>query len=128
MLRTNSKKAREGIRAYIRENYNPDGYDEYSETDDISLIASNILHCFVDEKVVHDSRGLSEWELFLEWMSGLPSILHAEYFLRSARLILGDILEETEGERNRFTETQAEEMLTKLIWNELRRLIIWPVC
>lgn len=32
---------------------------------------------------------------------------------------LGDILEETEEERAKYTEMQAEEMLTRLIYREM---------
>jgi len=35
--------------------------------------------------------------------------------------ILGDILEETEAERNRFNEDKAAEMMTKLIYREVMK-------
>lgn len=79
MIRVNSKKAREKIQEYIRENYNPADYEEYVETDDLNLIAFNILHCFVGEKMVNDKRGLTAWDLFYEWCAGLPAILHTGF-------------------------------------------------
>lgn len=129
MVKTNSKTAREAIRKYILENYNPDGYDEYEDTNSIKLIARNILTCFYSEKVEHDKRCYTFEDLFLEWMAGLPTILHADYYLTSAKDVLGEMLEESQEERDRFTETQAEETLTRLIWGELLRLApIWPFC
>ena len=129
MIKSNSLQARKGIREYIRENYCPDGYDEYEETESLKKIAENILNCFYDEKVKLDTRRMIFEDLFLEWMAGLPTILHADYFLTSAKDVLGEILDETEEERDRFTETQAEEMLTRLIWGELLRLApVWPFC
>ena len=129
MIKSNSIQARMGIRQYIRDNYCPEGYDEYEETDSMKRIAHNVLSCFYDEKVKYDTRRMIYEDLFLEWMAGLPTILHADYFLLSAKNVLGDILEETEEERDRFTETQAEEKLTRMIWSELLRLSpIWPFC
>lgn len=129
MVKVNSKTAREGLRKYIRENYNPDGYYEYEDTTDVKKISANILSCFYDEKVRFDSRKMIFEDLFMEWMYGLPSILNADYILMSAKDVLGGILDETEAERDRFTETQAEEMLTRLIWDELlRQAPIWPFC
>ena len=127
MIKTNSAKARQGIREYILENYCPEGYDEYGETTSLKQIAANILSCFYDENVRYDSRKMIFEDLFMEWMYGLPTILHADFILTSAKDVLGDILEESQEERDRFTETQAEEMLTRLIWGELLRLApIWP--
>ena len=129
MVKTNSKKAREGLRKYIRENYFPEGYDEYEETESVKKIAENVLRCFYEEKVRYDSRCMTFEDLFLEWMAGLPTIFHADYFLTSAKDVLGEILEETQEERDRFTETQAEETLTRLIWGELlRQSPVWPFC
>ena len=69
-------------------------------------------------------------DLFIEWMAGLPTILNADYYYHgTAKDVLGEILEETQGERDRFTEPQAEEKLSRMIWGELLRLApIWPFC
>ena len=129
MIKTNSKEARQGIREYLLENYCPDGYDEYEETSSLKQIARNVLSCFYDEKVKYDSRKMIFEDLFLEWLSGLPTILNADYYLHSAKAVLGDILQESQEERDRFSEQQAEEQLGRMIWSELLRLApMWPFC
>lgn len=129
MVKTNSMQARKGIREYILDHYNPDGYDEYAPTASLKQIAANVLSCFYAEKVEHDKRKMIFEDLFLEWMAGLPNILSADYFLASARDMLGEILDETTEERERFTETQAEELMTKLIYRELLKLApMYPFC
>jgi hypothetical protein len=54
----------------------------------------------------------------------LPSVINTLYYYnRSAITDLGDILEETEDERNRYTESQAEKLLTKLIYRTIQEAI-----
>ena len=112
MLKTNSKKACENIRAYIVDCYNPENYD-LPACSDFPTIARNILHILREEK-----RGPITPDLFEDWAAGLPSILD---YNRSAVDDLGAILEETEEEKARFTESQAEALLTSLIYRELMK-------
>lgn len=129
MLKTNSKKAIENIREYIIDNFDPCGYDIWNITDipenaDFKTIAQFIYNCFVDEKVRFDNRRMTEKALFFEWCSGLPSILDTCYYYnRSAIDDLSKILEETEKEKKRFTEAQAEERLTYLIYREIKKVV-----
>lgn len=116
MLKTNSKKARENIRAYIVNHYNPDNYD-LAPAADFTTIARNILQVYRGEK----NHPITP-DLFEDWASGLPSILDTCYYYnRSAVDDLGAILEETEAEKARFTESQAESLLTSLIYRELMK-------
>lgn len=124
MLKSNSKKAKENIRNYIMDNFTPEGYadtppEEWSET------AAFILETFRSEKYSRpeDRRyyNNSECSAFVDWCAGLPSVLDTCYFYnRSAVDDLGDILEETETERNKHTETDAEQCLTRLIYRTLK--------
>lgn len=125
MLKTNSSRARENTREYIRENFNPEGYTD-TPPESWPDIARFIMDCFREEKCKLDNRFLagriSEWDLFYEWCQGLPSVLDTCYYYnRSAVNDLGQILEETEEEKARFTEPQAEKQLTALLYMELRR-------
>lgn len=116
MLKTNSKKARENIRAYVVDHYNPENYD-LPACNDFPTIARNILHILREEK-----RGPITPDLFEDWAAGLPSVLDTCYYYnRSAVDDLGMILEETEEEKARFTESQAESLLTSLIYRELMK-------
>lgn len=130
MLKTNSKKAQENVRKYIVENFGADyctecGYADFSDREpsleNFADIADGIQNAVFHEKVKHDKRRMFERDLFEEWTQGLPSALECEYYYKSAIEILGDILEETEEERNRFDEIDAEKLLTKLIYREIYR-------
>lgn len=124
MLKTNSKKAMENIRAYIADNTTTDGRGLEKEPETFPEIAAFILGEFRKEKYwcIQDFRyyGGSEQNAFLDWAAGLPSVLDTCYYWnRSAVNELAAILEESESEKARYTESQAERMLTVLIYREL---------
>ena len=65
---------------------------------------------------------MNEQERFTDWAQGLPSILDTCYYYnRSAVDDLGAILEETAEEKARYSEQNAEQLLTALIYRELVR-------
>ena len=118
MIRTNSKKARANIRAYIIDNYTPDSYG-LPETADFKTAAANILDVFHKEKPRNKGN---EQEIFTEYCAGLPTILDTCYYYnRSAVDDLGEILEETDEEKAKYSEQDAERLLTILIYRELTR-------
>lgn len=121
MLRTNTKKAIENIRAYIVNGF--DGTNWGIETPEtFEEVATVIYNTFADEYLYEYNRRRNEQEVFVEWCAGLPSIIDTCYYYnRSAVADLGDILEETEEERKRYTEAQAEETLSRLIYREITR-------
>lgn len=123
MLRTNSKQAIKNIHNYIIKHSDFSSYDiEYFEKWTFKELSKNLLRVFRNEYINGYNKRYSEQDNFISWCQGLPSVLDTCYYYnRSAVQELGDILEETEEERNRFTEQQAEEMLTKLIYRELRK-------
>ena len=124
MLKTNSKKAIENIRVFIIERFDSCGYEFDGNESNFTEVAQFIYNCFVDEKVKYDKRRMTEQSLFFEWCSGLPSILDTCYYYnRSAVDDLAVILEETEAEKARFTEAQAEERLTYLIYREIKKAV-----
>ena len=60
--------------------------------------------------------------VFIDWCQGLPSVLDTCYYYnRSAVNDLGDILNQSKREREKFTEEEAEKQLSHLIYRELRR-------
>ena len=122
MLKTNSKIAREGVRAWIRNCYSPEGYDEAPAQDgSIIEICRFIYSEFMYEYGNHHRGNLQE--LFIDWQRGLPTILDAGCFYGSISsvMVVGDILEETIAERERYTEEQASILLCKMIYIEIRR-------
>ena len=125
MLKTNSKKAIENIRAYIMKNFDCSNYDvtEYGftkEPETFPEIARCILTvCKLEKRYQTYNR---EFDMFKDWCQGLPSLLDTCYYYnRSAVDDLAEILEESEEEKNRFTESEAEEKLTYLIYRELTK-------
>lgn len=132
MLKTNSKYARENIRRYIIDHFDPDGYSDtmpYYYTGEpvpYERICADILQTFRSEKYYSESweraHGWTEQQSFTDWAAGLPSILDTCYYYnRSAVDDLGDILEETAEERNKYSRQDAEKLLTYLIYRELIR-------
>ena len=119
MLKSNSKKANENIKNYILANFDCTGYDiETPET--YTDICKVILETMNDEKFY--SKEANEYETFKTWCQGLPSILDTCYYYnRSAVNDLKEILEETEAEASKFTEQQAEERLTYLLYREIKK-------
>lgn len=126
MLRTNSKQARENIRQYITENFTPENYTD-EEITGFENIAKFILDVFKSEYYDnYCNRNVAgrytQAEAFKDWCSGLPSVLDTCYYYnRSAVEDVKNILEETDAEANKYTEQQAEELLTSLIYRELMR-------
>lgn len=128
MLRTNSKKARENVRNYIlsfAENFavsleiDP---DTLTEKNTLRLVWDSFMKEYYNQ--IHPTRRnrSSVSDLFAEWASGLAMDgLFDYYYNVSAVQVLGDILEETEEERSKYTEEQAERLLTLLIYREVSK-------
>ena len=123
MLRTNSKKAIENIRAYVMAIFNGENYDietpaTFEET------ATIIYNTFAEEYLYEYNRRRNEQEVFTEWCAGLPSIIDTCYYYnRPAVEDLGNILEETAEERAKYTEEDAERVLTYLIYREIKKAV-----
>ena len=122
MLRTNSKAARQNVIEYIKQDqdYIEESYN-YTPENDNELLAS-VYGIFLSEKTYELQRSnyINQFEIFKSWAQGLAlGGLFCYYYNRSAVDDLGNILEETEEERNKYSEAQAEEMLTKLIYREI---------
>lgn len=121
MLKTNSKKVKEKIKNYIIELYDDEGYNVPKATN-FDEIKENIKKVSYNEVIKYELiRKSTLFDAFEHWCSGLPCLLNtADYYCyNSAINILGDILEETEEERNRFSELEAEKELTFLIFREI---------
>lgn len=121
-LRTNSKKAVENIRKYIIANYCPWDYENAPETDDFRTIAAVILDTFKAEYRYNLNRYKNMQNAFADWASGLPGILDTCYYYnRSAVDDLGAILNESETEKAKYSESAAADMLTYLIYREITK-------
>lgn len=122
MLKTNSKQARQNVQAYIMQGFTGENYGiETPET--FKDTAAVIMQVFNSEKPAEGGYSrMTEQERFADWAQGLPSILDTCYYYnRSAVDDLGAILEETAEEKARYSEQNAEQLLTSLIYRELVR-------
>lgn len=127
MLKTNSSKARENVKNYILENFTPESYTETPPTETREIMQF-IYNCFISEKfsIENEKRyyKYNEYNAFVGWCAGLPSIIDTCYYYnRSAVKDLAAILEETEAEAARYTESEAEKILTYLIYNVIKKEI-----
>lgn len=119
MLKTNSKKVIERIHNYIIENVDHE-YFELEADPDFKTACKLILSACENEKQY--SRSRSNFETFKDWAQGLPSAFNTLYYYNvSAVDMLGAWLEESESEKSKYSESAAEEMITKLIYRELTK-------
>lgn len=129
MLRTNSKKAIENIKKEIIDSY--EAASEYFTFEgreaktEFNEICDDIIEAFrvgkLDRNICYSKGRESERDLFIDWMQGLPTAFPVadDIFLRSAVDFLGDILEETAEEKNRYTEEKAAILACNLLYREL---------
>ena len=123
-IRSNSKTARAGVVDYIR-NYTEDDLQEAGllGCSDAVMLAY-IRDQFTREACYENNMRRCGWSLytvFKDWARGLPLGQLFVYMLRrSAVDDLGAILHETDAEKAKYTEEQAEEMLTRLIFRAVQ--------
>ena len=128
MLKTNSKQAKENIKKYIIKGFNYCDNPEIQEGATFGEVARFIYKRFRAEKFScledYNYYHFNEGAAFTAWAQGLASVFDfCYYYNRPALDDLGDILEESETERARFTEQQAETMLTYLIYTTIKKEI-----
>jgi len=122
MLRTTTKAAKQNIMNYIRDN----SIDYLMECGYITESANDTDICKAIIETFHNEYGWAvkrygTQKAFETWAAGLACGSLFDYYLHSAVNDLGNILEETETERNRYTEEKAETMLTWLIFREVTK-------
>lgn len=116
MLKTNSKQARQNVQNYIITNASDYIAECYELPTEGKAIFASIAEIYKQEY-----RKPMTQANFTKWAQGLPCGSLFDYYLHSAVNDLGEILEETDYECNRYTENEAELLLTKLIYREVLR-------
>lgn len=123
MIRSNSKRAIDNIQKYIIAGFSCENYEVENIPTTFPEIARFILDRCNDEKFYATSCArdrVPTIAVFEDWCQGLPSSLDTCYYYnRSAVSDLGEILEETQEETDRYDESRAAKMLTSLIYREL---------
>lgn len=116
MLKTNSRQAKENLKSYIMESWNLEA-EEQGRTWEETREAIKESFYFQAYRSEYERRQ-NKQEAFKNWLSGLPRGL-GDFFLCQAVEDLGNILNQTEAERNRYTEDKACETLSYLIYREV---------
>ena len=116
MLRINSKQARINLHQYIMTSWNLEPEDQgrsWQET------AEAIREAFSFEAYSSEyERKQNRQQAFKGWLAGLPRGL-GDFNLCQAVDDLGDILDQSQEERNRYSEEQAGDLLAYLIYKEV---------
>ena len=131
MLKTNSKKVNEKIRELIINSYNSAdefyGYNGREMKTEYNDICKDILDTFYIEKCKNNTyykkHLMSMQELFIEWCQGLPTGFNVadDVYLHSAVDFVGNVLEQTEAEKAKYTESEAEKLMMILFYRELTK-------
>lgn len=122
MLKSNCKKALDNLRGYIVRNTDTDNYPELEAPKTFADASRIIIDVFYDEYMKGYNLNRNRQECFVDWLAGLPSVFDSCYYYnRSAVDDLGAILEETEEEKARYSEQEASEMLSRLIYREVSK-------
>lgn len=138
MIRSTHKEVKEAIKNYIMEHFadyhaeqlefiNKNGLnDDYdnliANTDPTNYndVCTAILGIFKAEYLHRRNRNYNTQELFYNWCSGLCSAVDTSYFYNvSAVELLASWLQETDEEKNRYTEDEAEKTITNLLYREI---------
>lgn len=124
-LRTNSKQARAAVRQYILDAYNLEMLDNNKpETSDIKAAAQYYYNDFISWIYPGAIRVRSYQDAFFEYSSGMPGHIGDYFgFGRSAIDTLGDMLQQSETERNKYLNQDAEKVLCDLIYAEIIKAI-----
>ena len=131
MLKTNSKKVKETIKTYIIDQFKIWCDDNIKYDDDLKnadlnnyeIACNKIVEKFYKEGVkgIKYSRSATLQDKFYDWCSGMIYIINTDYFLGTAVDLLGEWLEETEEEKARYTESQAQKLITNLLYREITK-------
>lgn len=131
MRKLNCKEVNEALKNEIMDSY--ESAEEYYTYDGAEMkteyndICKDILKMFECEKLNGDLRykasNMSKRDLFVEWMSGLPSSfpVSCDIFLGSAAEWLGNILDETETEKQKYSDSKAERISCLILYRELNK-------
>lgn len=119
MLKSTHHKVLEKIHKYITENVDHEYFDITSDPDFHTACKLILSACENEKQHIQYS---SRFSMFREWMQGLPSAFNAMYFYNvSAVDLLADWLEETENEKSKYSESEATERITRMLFRELQK-------
>lgn len=116
MLKTNSKIVKNRIRKYI-ELHVADFLEEREVNTNKPITEFfAIIH---EEKLYQKYK--CEFDMVQDWMQGLGCSIGCDIYYHhgTAKNILANWLEETEEEKEKYSETEAENMMMRLVYREM---------
>jgi len=120
MLRTNSKKAREAVRAYVVKNAN--GWEKDPETfEEAAAIIKRAWDGYKYQGMRQEFKN-NIVEAFKDFAACLPNNAFDYIAEGDTVKLVGDMLEETEAERAKYSDSQACDLLTYLILREVSKV------
>ena len=119
MLRTNSKKVREAVRAYVTKTTSICGIDPETFGEAAAIIGG-AWDGYKYPALSH--RFATVQDAFMDWASGLPLDTFDYIATGDTVKLVGDMLEETEEERSKYSDSQACDLLTYLIFREVGKV------
>lgn len=149
MLKTNSKAVKTAIREFIaagaidwaiesNEYDRENGYEPMAEAveleklsskgeenTDVQKAAAVLVWKYFQNDIKYDYRLGREpmQSIFDSWIRGLPGVVDSEDFLFcNAVDFMAGILQESEAEKAKYSESDAEELAIYLIWREVSGL------
>ena len=131
MRKLNCKEVNEALKKEIMDSYESAEecytYDGAKMKTEYNDICKDILKMFEREILNNDSRYkagiISKQDLFVEWMSGLPDAfpVSCDIFLGFATEWLGNILDETEAEKQKYSYSKVERTSCLILYRELSK-------
>ena len=120
MIRTNSKKAREAVRAYIAAKTRGQDGEEVEGFEEAAEVIAGEWDAYKYPGLDRQS-GHSLAEAFRHFATGLPNDLFDYLAMGDTVELVGGMLEQTEAERSKYSDSQACDLLTYLIYREISK-------
>ena len=127
--KTNSKEAIKNIQDYISTLFDPSNYGkDESEFPTFEEKANFIYQDFITCKYWGTEKEYyrgNEEKAFTDWLAGLPSVIDSadyiyDYYWKCTE-ILGNILNQTEKERSKYSNQDAMDLMSRLIYREIKK-------
>lgn len=120
MLKTNSKKVCEAVRTYVLKNTN--GWDEDPKTfEEAAAIIKKAWDEYKYPSMSGERKTLQEH--FHEFACGLPNNVFDYIATGDTVKLVGDMLEQTETERSKYSDSEACRLLSFLIFREVDKAV-----
>ena len=120
MLKTNSKKVREAVRAYVAQKTRGQDGAEMKTFEEAAEVIAKDWGAYRYPGLGRQF-GYSIEEAFKHWAGGLPNDLFDYIAAGDTVELVGDMLEQTEAERSKYSDSEACDLLTHLILREIRK-------